>query len=107
MVFNNYEVILTPKMNKEKDIIYEYISETLNNEIAAIDLINKVESELQRIKYVPRIYAEINLTDELKRRYRRIPIKNYIILYTIDEKEKNVYVSHMYYAGKNYFDSKF
>ena len=38
----------------------------------------------------------------LKRTYRRIIIKNYIILYTIDEKNRKIFVSHMYYSGKNY-----
>ena len=41
--------------------------------------------------------------DRLKREYRRIVINNYILLYTIDESKKIVYVSHMYYGEQNYF----
>lgn len=43
--------------------------------------------------------------DELKRRYRRIVIKNFVILYTIDEDNSVVYVSNMYYGGRNYIDN--
>ena len=50
-------------------------------------------------------YAEIDKSDELKRIYRKIVIKNFIILYTIDENNSVVYVSHMYYGGRNYLDS--
>ena len=32
-------------------------------------------------------------------------IKNYVILYTIDEENHVVYVSHMYYSGRNYMDN--
>ena len=42
--------------------------------------------------------------DELKRKYRRIAIKNFDILYTIDENNSVVYISHMYYAGRNYLE---
>ena len=41
----------------------------------------------------------------LKRTYRRIIIKNYIILYTIDEKNRKIFESHMYYSGRNYFEN--
>ena len=40
--------------------------------------------------------------DDLKRRYRRIVIENFVVLYTIDEDNGIVYVSHMYYGGRNY-----
>ena len=29
-------------------------------------------------------------------------VNNYVILYTIDEIEKIVYVAHIYYGGRNY-----
>ncbi len=40
--------------------------------------------------------------DELMRNYRRIVIKNFVVLYTIDEEHKIVYISHMYYGKRNY-----
>ena len=44
-----------------------------------------------------RIYEYLS---EMK--YRRIVIKNYVVLYTIDEEKKIVYISHMYYKKRNY-----
>ena len=40
-----------------------------------------------------------------ERKYRRMVINNYVILYTIDKAEKNVYVAHIYYGGRNYIDN--
>lgn len=31
-------------------------------------------------------------------------INNYVILYTIDEEKKKVYVSHIYYGGSDYIN---
>ena len=46
----------------------------------------------------------IMITPTAKRemKYRRIVIKNYVVLYTIDEENKIVYISHMYYKKRNY-----
>lgn len=65
----------------------------------------KVEEEVQKLKYAPKIHAEIEKVDELKRTYRKIVIKNYVILYTIDEENNVIFVSNMYYGGRNYLNS--
>ena len=48
--------------------------------------------------------AKIEKVDRVKRQYRRLVVNNYIILYTVDEKEKIVYIAHIYYGGRNYLD---
>ena len=99
-----YKVIITPTAYKEIDKIYDYITDDLYAENAAKRLMNKVEQEIQRLKDSPKIYAEIEKFDELKRVYRRIVVNNYVILYTIDEDNEVVFVSHMYYGGRNYLE---
>lgn len=102
---NKYKVIITPTAYKEISKIYDYITEELSAENAAKRLMEKVEKEVQRLKRAPQIYAEIRKFDELKRNYRRIVINNYIILYTIDEDNSIVYISHMYYGRRNYLNN--
>ena len=102
---NKYKVIITPTAYKEINRIYDYITEDLYAEKAAKDLMEQVETVVQNLKSSPKIHAEIDKFDELKRVYRRIVIKNYIILYTIDEDNSVVFVSHMYYGGRNYLDN--
>ena len=41
----------------------------------------------------------------MERKYRRMPVNNYVILYTINEPEKIVYVAHIYYGGRNYLNN--
>ena len=102
-----YKVIITPTAYKEINRIYDYITEDLYAECAASRLMQKIEQEVQRLKKAPRIHSKIPKYDELKRKYRRIVIKNYVILYTIDEENKTVYISHMYYGGRNYLNYDF
>ena len=52
----------------------------------------------------PRLYAKIDKKDKRKRDFRKIVVDNYVILYTIDDNKKTIYISHMYYGGRNYLD---
>ena len=97
-----YKVIIAPTAYKEIEHIYDYISYSLYSEKAAYDLMKLVEKEIQRLKKSPEGYAEIEKIDELERKYRRIVIKNYVILYTIDYENRTVYVAHMYHGRRNY-----
>ena len=99
-----YKIIITPTAYKEINRIYDYILEDLYAEKAAKNLMRKVEKSIKSLKHSPKMYAEIEKIDELKRKYRRIVIKNFIILYTIDEDNEVVYVSHMFYGGRNYLE---
>lgn len=102
---NQYKVIITPTAYKEMKKIYDYIIDDLYAVSAAKELLQKVEEKIQRLKYAPIIHSRIEKYDELKRNYRRIVIKKYVILYTIDEKNKIVFVSHMYYSRRNYISN--
>ena len=84
--------------------IYNYIKEDLYAEEAAQNLMIKIEEFTSNLSYAPRIYAEIDKYKGTDRIYRRMVINSYVILYTIDEENKKVYVSHMYYSGSDYIN---
>lgn len=102
MVGIQYEVKIAPIAMKQINRISDYIFEDLCAEKAAQNFTKQVKDEIEKLKYTPRMYAEIEKYDELNRRYRRIIIKNYIILYTVDEKNLVVYISKIYYGKRNY-----
>lgn len=102
MTINNYKVIVTSTAAREINRIYEYIAEDLHAEKAAKDLMRNLEDNLLKLKEMPQIYTKIEKVDDLKRNYRRIAIKNFVVLYTIDEDNKITYISHMYYGKRNY-----
>lgn len=97
-----YEVEFTEDCIKEIDDIYEYISGKLMASLSAKRLMRKIEREVMLLEKNPKIYVEVDLMDKLKRKYRRMILNNYVVLYTVDEESRKVYVAHMYYGKRNY-----
>lgn len=98
----NYEVEFTYECNQEIKKIYNYIRDNLYAEQSAKKIMNMIEEYTSNLAYSPRMFAEIPQYVGTNNVYRKIVIKNYIILYTIDEENKKVYISHMYYGKSNY-----
>ncbi len=97
-----YEVEFTDDCIEEMDEIYNYISKELVANTAAKKLINQVKQDVLALEISPMLYMKIDKKDKFEREYRRMVVKNYVILYTIDEENKKVYISHMYYGRRNY-----
>ena len=99
-----YGVEFTEDCIEEIKETYEYISQKLIAKLPAKRLMQKIERAVMLLERNPQIYIELNITDKLKRKYRRMVINNYVLLYTIDEENRKVYVSHMYYGKRNYLE---
>lgn len=99
-----YKVKLTQEFMDEFEEICEYVSNKLKNSDVSNRLREKVMYNILLLEKSPRMFVEIEKTDRTERQYRRIAIKNYVILYTIDDSERIVYVAHIYYGGRNYID---
>ena len=100
-----YEVDFTEDCRDEIRDIYKYISESLVAEEAAKRLMKKMRDNVMELAEFPRKYVKLPKNDKRKREFRRMVINNYVILYTIDEGRKKIYVSHMYYGKRNYTDN--
>lgn len=97
-----YTVIITDMALKEITDIYTYISERLFATKAAEDLMEKLEKSILRLEFYPDRYAVEYKYSNDRTKYHRIVIDNFLILYSIDCSNKQVYISHMFYGGSNY-----
>ena len=84
-----YSVKLTKQFIFEFEEICFYISYVLENKYASNRLRKKVKDNILLLEDSPKMFSKIEKSDKLKRCYRKMIINNYVILYTIDEKEKN------------------
>lgn len=102
--FNNiqFEVEFTEQCIEEMTEIYEYIVLKLKESEAAKRLLSIANQKVLDLKVHPHLYVKISKVDKLKHEYHRIVVKNYVILYTVDKNNKNVYVSRMIYGKRNY-----
>lgn len=101
---NAYKVVITLIAYKETRKIYNYLTEELYAEKAAKNLMRKIETKIQILEHLPKIYVELEKVDKFGKKYRKIIINNYIILYFIDEEKQTVVISHIYYAKSNYIN---
>ena len=99
-----YEIVISENCLDEIEEICNYIEKDLKAKQAAIRLRRKIVETIYELKTSSKIYAKIDKTDRKGRDYRRIVIKNYIIIYTIIEEDNKILISHIYYSGRNYID---
>lgn len=99
-----YKIVFTNDAVKDMENIFEYISNMLYSIKSAKKLMRKIDRKIENLKIIPRAYKVIKKYPELELEYRRIVVNNYVILYSLFEKEKKVYIMHLYYAKSNYFN---
>ena len=99
-----YSIKLADQFLDEFEEICDYISNKLKNIDASNRLKEKVIYNVLLLEDSPKMCTEIEETDRTERKYKRMVVNNYVILYTIDEPKKIVYVAHIYYAGRNYLN---
>ena len=99
---NSYILKFTPKANGDLEQIYAYVSGKLFSEIAADNLLERLENSLIRLRYFP--YSCSFVSDEpLKNKgYRKLIVDNYIAFYLVNETEKQVVVMRILYGAQNY-----
>jgi len=97
-----YKLIFTNDAIKEMDNIFYYISENLYATSSAQKLMSEIDDAIENLKYMPKAYSVIK--EHLQMEYRRVIVKKYVIIYTIDEEEKKVNIMHIYYGGRDYFN---
>lgn len=97
-----YDVIMTELANDDLDSIVAYIAEKLMNKSAASSFMDEVEKCISGLKQNPLIYSKCR--DELleKRGYRKALIKNYVLIFSVNETEKRVCILRLFYSGQDY-----
>ena len=62
----------------------------------------EILDRIEDISVFPDMYIKIEKFDKAQNVYHKMVIKNYIVLYTINYKDKCVFISHIFYHRRNY-----
>jgi len=94
--------ISEPAENDLRDIV-RYISAQLDAPITALNMMDAIEAAIGGFVDMPQKYPQV--TDErlATMGYRKLLVKNYIVFFTIDEKNKVVDVERILYARRDWF----
>jgi|SRR5690625_4584084 len=94
-----YKLKYLPLAQKDLRDITFYISHTLKNTQAAIDLVDALDnsiSKLQTFPYANKVYQPV---EPLETEYRISPVKSYLVFYVVTDHE--IEIHRIVYAKRN------
>ena len=97
-----YRVVETESAGEDIDAILGYIIKEFDNLSAASDFADEIDDKYEKLEANPYMYEESRDARLRKQGYRRIPIKNYVMLYLVDEARKEVNIARVFYGKQDY-----
>src|SRR5699024_12204182 len=85
-----YKLQYLPLAQQDLRNITFYISDTLKNPLAAIQLVEAFDhsiSKIQEFPYAHKVYLTVEM---LEKEYRILPVKNYLLFYLVNEIELEI-----------------
>lgn len=99
-----YKLTITELAQNDLDEIVKYILAECSNKMAAVSFLDEVDKCYALLQNSPRIYS-ICLNKRLEKEgYRRAPIKNYLLIYKIDDATKSVIIMRFFYGAQDYLN---
>ena len=99
---DKYEVRLMNQALQDLDEIYGYIASSLQEPEVAAELLDALESEILSLEYLPYRCSERRTGSFAHSGYRQLMVKNYIVIYRIDEAQKQVLIVTVRYARSSF-----
>lgn len=99
---DKYEVRLMNQALQDLDEIYSYIARNLQEPGVAAELLDALESEILSLEYLPYRCSERRIGSFANSGYRQLIVKNYIVVYRIDETHKQVLIVTVRYARSSF-----
>lgn len=97
-----YKVVITKPAEQDLDDIVSYMVHDLAAPKAASDFLDAVADCYTNLAQMPGMYALCSNPSLNARHYRKVVIKNYILIYRFDESEKTVFILRFFYGGRDY-----
>ena len=99
---DKYEVKILSKALRDLDSIYAYIARSLLEPDVAASLINELEDQILSLEYMPYRCPERRTGAYAGKGYRQLLVKNYTVIYRIDESAKEVLIVTVRYSRSNF-----
>ena len=99
---DKYIVKISPRAFEDLNQIYEYIASEIKAPDTALALIDLIEAEILSLNELPYRGAERKVGIYANRGYRQLFVKNYTLVYRIEEASKTVIVITVRYSPSNF-----
>ena len=99
---DKYQVIISPRAYQNIDDIYEYIAKDLFATQTAMNLVDKLEKAILSLETMPQRFSKRQVGAYANRGYRQLFVKNFTVIYRIDETAKKVFIITVRYSKSNF-----
>ena len=99
---DNYSVKLLSRALRDLDGIYAYIAKTLQEPETALHTVEELEAQILSLEAMPYRCAERRTGAYAGKGYRQLFVKNYTVIFRIDEKEKQVIIVTVRYSRSQF-----
>lgn len=93
---------LLPSAYRNIDEIYAYIAKQLQAEKSALNIVDKLEESIFSLEFTPQRGAKRRVGAYAKRGYRQLFVKNFTIVYRIDEEKRQVIILTVKYSKSEF-----
>ena len=97
-----YKIFLSNGAKEELDEIYGYIASALKEPGTAAAMVDEIETAILSLKQMPYRYPERQIGLFARKGYRQLIVKNYLVIYRVDEENHQVVVLTIRYAKRNF-----
>ena len=101
-ILGNYTVKLLSRALRDLDEIYSYIAKNLQEPGTAGSMIDALEEGILSLEQMPYRCPERRTGSYANKGYRQLLIKNYAVIFRIDETQKQVIVVTVRYAKSHF-----
>ena len=98
----NYRIEFTLLANEGLNNIFEYISQNLEAEQAAKDYMREFEAKIMGLKEMPGKGSLVQNETLSALRYRKIHVRNYVVVYSVDKSNMTVTILRIFYEKSDY-----
>ncbi len=100
-----YKIRYLPLFYEDVASIASYISETLNNPKAALNLVDDVECAILERLESPEVFEKYKSEEDRECPYYRIRVRNYLVFYVVlEEGKQKVMEVRRFLYGRRYLD---
>lgn len=99
---DKYKIFIYPRAYRDIDGIYAYIAENLQERETALKMVDTLEEAIYSLSQMPQRGSIRRVGAFANKGYRQLFVKNYIIIYTVKQEEKEVHIVTIRYAASNF-----
>lgn len=97
-----YTLSFSKDLEKNLEEIFEYIFYTLNAPVAAKYLLKEIDDNIMKLKTFPYMCKALENKELELYQYHKLIVKDFIIIYSIDEQNETVNIVRAFYGASNY-----